>query len=120
MNASPNTARQLRRTLKFGIVGIAALLLAILLLTSVRHIDPTQIGLRISKLGNNRGVANASVISGYTLVNPITTEITTYPGTQVSYTWTRSTHEQNCTLSPLLKFSDSSVPFCSWVLRVQV
>lgn len=84
-----------RTPLLLGAVVLA--LSAFGLMGSLRHIEPTQIGMKISRLGSSRGVARADVVSGYTLINPLATEIVTYPGTQVSYTWTKAATEESPT-----------------------
>ncbi|AWN22691.1 hypothetical protein DKM44_05125 [Deinococcus irradiatisoli] len=61
--------------------------------TSVHVIGPGQIGLKFNKAGSSRGLSQTNVVSGYVLVNPITTEIVTYPRAQQSYSWTKNGNE---------------------------
>ena len=61
--------------------------------TSIQVIGPGQIGLKFNKAGSARGLSQTNVVSGYVLVNPLTTEIVNYPRAQQSYSWTRNASE---------------------------
>jgi regulator of protease activity HflC (stomatin/prohibitin superfamily) len=82
------------RTLRL-LLAAAVILIAVvaLITTSVTVIGPAQIGLRFNKAGSARGLTQTSVVSGYTLANPLTTEIITYPRGQQNYSWTRASTE---------------------------
>ncbi|WP_309570690.1 SPFH domain-containing protein [Deinococcus sp.] len=91
----PSPSRPSRVPVMLAAVVLAASVASVS--SSIRHIEPTQIGMKISRLGSARGVARADVVSGYTLINPLATEVVTYPGTQVSYTWTKTATEESPT-----------------------
>ena len=79
--------------LRWGLLALLLIVVASLLLTSVQVIGPGDIGLRFNKAGTGRGLSQTSVVSGYVLVNPITTEIVKYPRAQQSYSWTKNPSE---------------------------
>ncbi|WP_425145362.1 SPFH domain-containing protein [Deinococcus sp.] len=79
--------------LRWGSLALLLFVVASVLLTSVQVIGPGEIGLRFNKAGTGRGLTQTSVVSGYVLVNPITTEIVKYPRAQQSYSWTKSANE---------------------------
>ena len=83
----------LRTLLRWGALLLALIVVATLALTSVQVIGPGEIGLRFNKAGTGRGLSQTSVVSGYVLVNPLTTEIVKYPRAQQSYSWTKNPNE---------------------------
>jgi len=62
-------------------------LVAALTLGSCATISPQEVGIKVSKAGNERGVSNTSVANGYVLYNPIATSIVTYPRTVQGVKW---------------------------------
>ena len=72
---------------------ILVIVVVSILSSSIHVIGPGQIGLKFNKAGSSRGLSQTNVVSGYVLVNPITTEIVTYPRAQQSYSWTKSASE---------------------------
>ncbi|GAA4023096.1 prohibitin family protein [Deinococcus rubellus] len=79
--------------LRWGGLLLVIIVVVSVLSSSVQVIGPGQIGLKFNKAGSSRGLSQTNVVSGYVLVNPITTEIVTYPRAQQSYSWTKSASE---------------------------
>jgi regulator of protease activity HflC (stomatin/prohibitin superfamily) len=90
---APRPGMGLPTVLRWVALGVVALIVVSVLMSSVQVIGPGQIGLKFNKAGSARGLSNTNVVSGYVLVNPITTEIVTYPRAQQSYSWTKSATE---------------------------
>ena len=90
---SPRPGLPLSGVLRWVALGTVALIVVSVLMSSVQVIGPGQIGLKFNKAGSARGLSNTDVVSGYVLVNPLTTEIVTYPRAQQSYSWTKSPTE---------------------------
>ena len=89
----PRLPLALSGLLRWGLLLLLMVLLVSLLLTSVHVIGPGEIGLKFNKAGSARGLSQTNVVSGYVVVNPVTTEIVTYPRAQQSYSWTHSASE---------------------------
>lgn len=70
------------------------LLLLPALLAACTVVDPTEVGLKISKAGTSRGITRANVVSGYVTYFPPTTEVVTYPINLQTYTWSTPKPDQ--------------------------
>ncbi|WP_161881206.1 SPFH domain-containing protein [Deinococcus alpinitundrae] len=79
--------------LRWGGLLLVIIVVVSVLSSSLQVIGPGQIGLKFNKAGSARGLSQTNVVSGYVLVNPLTTEIVTYPRAQQSYSWTRNASE---------------------------
>ncbi len=79
--------------LRWGGLLLIIIVVVSVLSTSIQVIGPGQIGLKFNKAGSARGLSQTNVVSGYVLVNPLTTEIVNYPRAQQSYSWTRNASE---------------------------
>ena len=87
------TTSPLTPLLRWGGLFLLIVTVVSLLSTSIHVIGPGQIGLKFNKAGSSRGLSQTNVVSGYVLVNPVTTEIVTYPRAQQSYSWTKNASE---------------------------
>ncbi len=95
MNATRNSLATLYRgrPATLWIFLAVIIFLAVLFLSSLHVIGPSEIGLKFNKAGSDRGLSQTNVVSGYVFANPLTTDIITYPRMQQNYSWTKSKTE---------------------------
>jgi regulator of protease activity HflC (stomatin/prohibitin superfamily) len=62
-------------------------------LTGCTTIEPGYTGIKISKLGPNRGVQDLQIVNGFVGYNPMSTEIVSYPTFMQTVKWTASSTE---------------------------
>ena len=84
-----------------------ALILLAFALTACATVQPTEVGLKVSKAGNARGVTKENIVSGYVGFNPLTTEIIQYPINVQTYTWSKSSGDGGGDESFTFQTSDS-------------
>lgn len=60
-----------------------------------KTIEPGYTGIKINKLGDNRGVSKENIVSGMVFYLPVTTKIVSYPTFNQRVTWTENKSEGN-------------------------
>ncbi|MBI3589173.1 MAG: hypothetical protein HY093_02040 [Candidatus Liptonbacteria bacterium] len=79
-------------------VGKTVAVLAVLGLSSLAGggctmIDPAHVGIKVNKLGANRGVSDVTLVTGWVMYNPAATSIFQYPTFVQTAVWTQNPHE---------------------------
>ena len=75
----------------FGLIFITA---ALLFSTGcVKTIEPGHTGIKISKVGSNRGVSHENLVTGWVFYFPLTTKIVEYPTFNQRVAWTHDASE---------------------------
>lgn len=75
------------------IAGVVVFLFLIFLIDSCHQINPTEVGFKIQKGGDYRGIDSLPVITGYNFVIPWLTYIVTMPTTQQHVVWSEGSNE---------------------------
>jgi len=86
---------------------ILLLALTAIILTACTTVDPTEVGMKISKAGAARGITKENIVSGYVTYFPLTTEVITYPISTQTYTWSKTSGDNKSDESFSFQTSDS-------------
>ena len=91
---------------------LAVFLLASMLVTSgcMTTIEPGHVGIKINKVGDNRGVSKENLVSGWVFYLPITTKIVEYPVFNQRVVWSADKHEGNPTDESITFQTKDNVP----------
>lgn len=73
-------------------------------------IEPGHVGIKISKVGSDRGVSKENLVSGWVFYMPITTKIVEYPVFNQRVVWSKSSEEGNKTNEELSFQTKDNVP----------
>lgn len=74
---------------------VAVLVMGMMLTGCMDTIEPGNVGIKINKVGDNRGVSKENLVSGWVFYFPLTTKIIEYPIFNQRVVWTASKTEGN-------------------------
>lgn len=92
----------------FAVVALAAATLGTTGCTTT--IEPGYTGIKINKVGENRGVSSENLVSGLVFYFPLTTKIVEYPTFNQRVSWTRDAKEGESSNEELAFNTKDSVP----------
>jgi regulator of protease activity HflC (stomatin/prohibitin superfamily) len=76
----------------------------------VKTVEPGHTGIKISKIGSNRGVSQENIVSGWVFYFPLTTQVIEYPTFNQRVAWTASKTEGSTDNDELSFNTKDSVP----------
>lgn len=78
---------------KRKLLSLMAVTLMVSVLTGCTRIGPGHVGIKVAMAGDDKGVLNAPVSTGWVFFNPFTTNVIEYPTNMKTVIWTKSVDE---------------------------
>ncbi len=83
----------MRSARRLVILILAVIALSVVGCASISRVDAGHVGIRVKLAGNNRGVQDMEVKTGWVFYNPLTEQIVIFPTSVQNVVWTASTNE---------------------------
>jgi regulator of protease activity HflC (stomatin/prohibitin superfamily) len=99
---SAAAGRSLRRLVVVGIIAVGIVYAGC---STTTRVDAGHVGIRVKLAGNDRGVQDMPVVTGWVFYNPLTEQLVLFPTSVQNVVWTQSVHEG--------KAFDESITFSS-------
>lgn len=97
------------KMLKFAVLTLVVLA-SVNLTGCVQTVEPGHTGIKVNKVGSERGVSKENIVSGLVFYFPLTTKVIEYPTFNQRVAWTCSTEEGSPTNEELSFQTSDSVP----------
>lgn len=96
--------------MKKVVLALVAVVLGMSLTGCMTTVEPGHVGIKINKVGDNRGVSKENLVAGWVFYFPITTKIVEYPVFNQRIAWTHDVKEGNPVNEELTFQTKDNVP----------